>query len=547
MNGETHGAPAASGGEAPGRSPRVTGGHRLIRTAGLISAATMLSRLLGLVREQLFAALLGASMFADAFIVAFRIPNLLRDLFAEGALSQAFVPTFKSSLKRGGTQAAYLLGNRVAGTLLSVIAILTIVAAAGAPEIVQSMAGEFSETSGKFDLTVLLTRIMLPFLAMVSLAAVAMGMLNAQDRYATPALAPAIFNVVCIAIGLTLWGLGLDGRKVAIGWAIGTLLGGAAQLVIQIPSLWRQGWRPRLGLDLMLRDPEVRRVAALMVPAIAGLAAVQVNVFVNTIFATQEAGAAAWLNYAFRFLQLPIGVFGVAIATVSTTRYADAAADGNRARMAEQLAEGLRLVAFLTVPATVGLVVLGEPIIQLIYQHGRFGSTDTRATVAALDLYSLGLVAYAAVKVVAPSFYAVGLSRLPMLASIGAVAGNLLINVFLHPIYGYKVLALGTAIAATLNFGILYVAFHRRVAPIANRALLGHFLRVSVAAGVMGAATWACHAGLAAMMDPRHLLARFVLALAPVVIGVAVYAVGARALGIPELEHYLRRLARRRR
>ena len=547
MNGETDGAPAASGAEAPRRSPRITGGHRLIRTAGLLSAATMLSRLLGLIREQLFAALLGASMFADAFIVAFRIPNLLRDLFAEGALSQAFVPTFKGSLKRGGTQAAYLLGNRVAGTLLSVIAILTIVAAAGAPEIVQSMAGEFSETAGKFDLTVLLTRIMLPFLAMVSLAAVAMGMLNAQDRYATPALAPAIFNVVCIAIGLVLWGLGLDGRKVAIGWAIGTLLGGAAQLFIQVPTLWKQGWRPRLGLDLMLRDPDVRHVAALMVPAVAGLAAVQVNVFVNTIFATQEAGAAAWLNYAFRFLQLPIGVFGVAIATVSTTRYADAAADGNRARMAVQLSEGLRLVAFLTVPATVGLVVLGEPIIQLIYQHGRFGSSDTRATVAALDLYSLGLVAYAAVKVLAPSFYAVGLSRLPMLASVGAVAGNLVINIFLHPIYGYKVLALGTAIAATLNFGILYVSFHRRVAPIANRALLGHFLRVSVAAGVMGAATWGCHAGLAAMMDPRNLIARFVLALAPVVIGVAVYAVGARALGIPELEHYLRRLARRRR
>jgi len=367
----------AGGPRPPRPAPRTTGGHRLIRTAGLLSAATMLSRLLGLVREQLFAALLGASLFAEAFIVAFRIPNLLRDLFAEGALSQAFVPTFKASLKRGGTSAAYLLGNRVAGTLLAVIAILTIVAAAGAPEIVQSMAGTFADTPGKFELAVILTRIMLPFLAMVSLAAVAMGMLNAQDRYATPALAPATFNLVCITIGLTLWGLGLDGRKVAIGWAIGTLLGGAAQLGIQMPTLWRQGWRPRLGVDLMLRDPHVRHVAALMVPAVAGLAAVQVNVFVNTIFATQEAGAAAWLNYAFRFLQLPIGVFGVAIATVTTTRYADAAADGNRARMAEQLAEGLRLVAFLTVPATVGLVVLGEPIIQLIYQHGRFGSADT--------------------------------------------------------------------------------------------------------------------------------------------------------------------------
>ncbi|HWM85491.1 MAG TPA: murein biosynthesis integral membrane protein MurJ, partial [Kofleriaceae bacterium] len=291
-------------GEAPARpAPRTTGGHRLVRTAGLISAATMLSRLLGLVREQLFAVLLGATRFADAFIVGFRIPNLLRDLFAEGALSQAFVPTFKSSLKRDGTQAAYRLGNRVAGTLLALIATVTILAAAAAPEIVHVMAGDFLDTPGKFDLTVLLTRIMMPFLAMVSLAAVAMGMLNAQNRYATPALAPATFNLVCIAIGLLLWLLGLDGTKVVIGWALATLLGGAAQLFIQIPALWRQGWRPRLGLDLGLRDPDVRRVAKLMVPAIAGLAAVQVNVFVNTIFATQEAGAVAWLNYAFRFLQ----------------------------------------------------------------------------------------------------------------------------------------------------------------------------------------------------------------------------------------------------
>ncbi len=282
----------------------------------------------------------------------------------------------------------------------------------------------------------------------------------------------------------------------------------------------------------------------LMVPAIAGLAAVQVNVFVNTIFATQEDGAASWLNYAFRFLQLPIGVFGVAIATVSTTRYADAAADGNRGRMSQQLAEGLRLVAFLTVPATVGLVVLAQPIISLIYQHGRFGINDTRATVDALELYSLGLVAYAAVKVVAPSFYAMGMSRIPMMASIGAVAGNLALNLTLHPFFGYRVLALGTALAATLNFVTLYLSFHRRIAPVDHRALGAHLGRVCLAAAVMGLSAWGSHAALTHLLDPRNLVSRFAMALVPVLVGVGVYGWCARALHIQELDHYLRRFRR---
>ena len=522
-------------------------GRGLARAAGMISVATMLSRVLGLAREQLFAILLGATPFADAFVVAFRIPNLLRDLFAEGALSQAFVPTFKASLKKSGIGPAYALGNKVAGTILAIIAIITLLAWAGTPEIVELMAGDFvAQFPGKFDLTVLLTRVMLPFLALVSLAAVAMGMLNAQDRYGTPALAPALFNVVCIGAGVALWALGWNPEAVAIGWAAGTLAGGAAQLFVQVPPLWRQGWRPKLALDLTLQDPDVRRVALLMLPAVAGLAAVQVNVFVNTIFATQEQGAAAWLNYAFRFLQLPIGVFGVAIATVSTTRYADAAADGDRARMGDQLREGLQLVAFLTVPATVGLILLGEPIVALIYQHGAFTARDTDATTAALDLYSTGLVAYAAVKVVAPAFYAINKPRIPMISSIGAVVGNLALNIVLHPIYGYRVLALGTALAATLNFVTLYTSFHRHVAPVPHRQILGHLTRVALAAAVMGAAAWGVLAGLRALDLGPGLSARAMRALLPTLAGIAVYAATAYLLHVEELAHYVKRLRRRR-
>jgi putative peptidoglycan lipid II flippase len=538
--------PAAAGtAPEPATQSRTSRPPRLARAAGLISVATMLSRILGLAREQLFAALLGASLYADAFNVAFRIPNLLRDLFAEGALAQAFVPTFKASLKRDGTDSAYALGNRVAGTLLAVIGLIVLIAAIFAPLIVEAMAGDFGDIPGKFELTVTLTRVMLPFLAIVSMAAVAMGMLNAQDRYLAPALAPASFNVMSITVGTALYLSGASAQWVAIGWAIGTVLGGLAQLGVQLPSLWRSGFRPRPRADLGLRDPGVRRVALLMAPAIGGLAAVQINIFVNTMFASSEAGAVSWLNYAFRFLQLPIGVFGVAIATVSTTRYADAAALGDRDAMTAHLREGLRLVLFLTVPATLGLLLLGEPIIRLLFERGRFTGFDTQATTAALHFFVIGLCAYAAVKVIAPAFYALDMARIPVLASISAVAGNLILNITLHPLYGYRVLALGTAVAALLNFAILYVMFHRRVHALDHLDSLKYALRVLAASAIMGAVVWASYHGAVRLIGTSGFAVRLVGAMGPVLIGALAYAAACHALRIEELKHYTGKLGRK--
>jgi putative peptidoglycan lipid II flippase len=371
-----------------------------------------------------------------------------------------------------------------------------------------------------------------------------MGMLNAQDRYGPPALAPATFNVITIAVGVALYLSGVDERWVVIGWAAGTVLGGLGQLGIQLPPLWRLGYRPKPKPDLALRDPGVRRVGRLMLPAIGGLAAMQVNIFVNTMFATSEAGAVSWLNYAFRFLQLPIGVFGVAIATVTTTRFADAAADSRRDHMGEQLVESLRLVAFLTVPATVGLLVLGEPIIRLIFERGAFDAYDTWATAQALYYYSIGLVAYAAVKVLAPAFYAIDRARFPMIASITAVAGNLAINIALHPHYGYRVLAFGTAVAALLNFAMLYVMFDRRVQRVPHLHLLGYLVRVGLAAAVMGAAAWGAYRGLAEVLGTGSLIARLIGALGPVILGALVYGLVCRLLQIAELGQMTRRLRR---
>lgn len=386
---------------------------------------------------------------------------------------------------------------------------------------------------------------MLPFLILISLAAVAMGMLNAQDRYGAPALAPAMFNVVTILVGVGIYFAGFGPYWVAIGWSIGTLLGGLAQLLIQLPPLWRVGWRPRLGSDLGLRDPGVRRVALVMAPAIIGVAAVQVNVFVNTAFAASEPGAVSWLNYAFRFLQLPIGVFGVAIATVSTTRYADAAADGDRPAMGKHLTEGLRMVIFLCVPATVGLIVLGEPIIRLIYQHGRFVDRDTGATTSALHYYVIGLVAYAAVKVIAPAFYAMNLARIAVIASVTAVAGNVIANSILHPYYGFRVLAAGTAISALLNCGVLYFMFSRKITKVPHAPLVAFAIRITIAAAVMAGVVWAVHAGLDRAIGHVGTARRLIETLVPAVVGAVVYAGMCALLRIDELGQFTGRLKRK--
>jgi putative peptidoglycan lipid II flippase len=408
------------------------------------------------------------------------------------------------------------------------------------------LASDFDELPGKTQLTVTLTRVMLPFLVIVSLSAVAMGMLNAQERFGMPALAPALFNVVSIAVGVSLFATGVHGRWVAIGWASGTLLGGLAQLGIQLPGLLRLGWRPRLRLDLALHDPAVRRVALVMAPAVIGVAAVQLNIFVNTMFASTEPGAVSWLNYAFRFLQLPIGVFGVAIGTVTSTRFADAAADGDERAMSEHVLHGLRLVAFLCVPATVGLRLLDREIIRLIYEHGHFTGEDTLATAAALDYFAIGLVAYASVKVLAPAFYAAGRTRVAVIASVIAVAGNVTSNLLLHPMYGYRVLALGTALAAILNVSVLYVAFDHWIAPISHRTLLRAVAKVGAAAAVMAVFVEGTNRTCEHFLGHATHVSRFLGALGPVIVGAGVYAVVCVVLRVEELAWITDRLRKRR-
>ena len=522
----------------PVKEPRPS----FLKAAGVISLLTMGSRVLGLVREQVFAAFLGAGSYADAFQVAFRIPNLLRDLFAEGALSAAFVPTYTRALAEGGRERAHELSSRLLTVLGAILVVLIALGFVFAEPIVEFLAPGFDPS--KMGLTVTLTRIMLPFLPLVSFAAVAMGMLNAQGRFAIPAAAPAMFNVVSILWAAGLWAMGFGPVQIVVGWAVGTVLGGAAQLLIQVPPLWREGWRYRP--EWRPGDPGIRAIGKLMAPATIGLAAVEVNILVNTIFASHEDGAVAWLGYAFRILYLPIGIFGVAVGTVATTGLSQKAAAGDTEGLRATLRQGLAAVAFLTIPATVGLVLLRAPIVSLLFERGRFGPADTLATSTALALYSIGLVAYTGVKVLAPAFYALGTPRIPLLASVSAVITNLVVVVSLHDAIGYRAIALGTALGSLVNASVLFGVFQRRTGGLATRNLALSMAKIFAASAVMGAAAWATLRFAAGSASGFGRLAdQLVTGLLPIAIAGAVYFAAAHALRIEEARTIVGAILRR--
>ncbi len=462
---------------------------RVARHAGTVGAATLLSRVLGLVREQVMATLFGAGLATDAFNVAFRIPNLLRDLFAEGAMSSAFVPTFTEYQKVRGQDEAWALGRQLLVALFAVLAGLCVVGWALAPGLVRLFAPGFAAVPGKLELTVQLTRAMLPFLPAVALAAAAMGMLNARGRFAIPALAPALLNVGMVAGGLALipvceaWG-----QPRILAMALGVVLGGIAQFAVQLPALHAEGFR--LRFERPRRHAGVARVASLMVPAAVGLAATQLNLFVSTLIASLLAqGSVSWLGYAFRLMQLPIGVFGVALATVSLTGLSQAAVDRDMPALKATLSATLRLVFTLTVPASLWLAVMARPLVGLLYEHGRFGSFDTVQTADALVMYCIGLPAFAATGVLTRTFYALGETATAVKASFGAVAVNLALNLlFIGPLrflgLEHLGLALATSVTALTNLVQLALYLRGRIGPIGGRRMLASAGRTLAAAAL---------------------------------------------------------------
>lgn len=507
---------------------------RLARSAGVIGIATMTSRVLGLVRDQVIAYLFGAGNAVDAYYVAFRIPNLLRDLFAEGAMSAAFVPTFTRTLARGGREAAWRLAGNVLTTLVLATGALVAVGLVFTLPLVTAFAGEYDRVPGKLELTVQLARIMLPFLTLVAVAAAFMGMLNALNRFFVPALSPALFNVGSIACMVLLVPLmPAAGLPPIAAVAIGVLVGGLAQAAVQLPLLRREGFRYRPLLDL--RDPGLRQILLLMGPGTLGLAATQINVFVNTVLATGEGtGAVSWLNYAFRLMYLPLGIIGVSIATAAIPSIARHIERRDAGALRHEIASGLAMMLVLNVPATAGLIVLAHPIVAVLLERGAFTPADTAATAAALVCYAAGLTGYSVVKIATPAFYALGDSRTPVTVSVATVAVNVVLNVVLVRQIGYLGLPLGTSAAAMLNAATLLLLLRRRTGGLEGRRLAAVLARTLGAALVMSLAAFGLLDGLERVLPGSAFGPRAVRLTLTITGALAVFAIASRVVKLRE-------------
>ena len=518
--------------------------EKVARSAGIASVAVLSSRITGLLRESFMARMFGAGMEFDAFMLGFRIPNLTRDLFAEGALSSAFIPTFTEYLHKKTKEEAVHLVNLVATALVFVVGVLCLLGVVFAPQLVGLIASGFQRDPVKFALAVSMTRIMFPFLLLVALAAQAMGVLNACNRFGVPAMASTFFNIGSVTFGFLLgfvagpW-LGISRIE---GMAWGVVLGGALQLLWQVPSMVKLGFSFRPAINWS--DPGLRRILALMGPAILGNAAVQINVMINTNFASNLYdsvrgfdGAVSWLGYAFRFMQLPIGIFGVAIASATVPAISRSIAKDDFDDFRKTLSKSLAMVFLLTIPSSVGLAVLGTPIIGSIYQSGRFDYYDTQRTAVALSFYAIGLAGYSALKVVTPAFYALKDARTPMMISLLSIIVNYLVAgiVTQKMGLGHSGLALSTSAVAIVGFLILYLTLRRRVGGLYGRNLMRTVLQVTLASAIMGATTWLLTKQMeeiAGTLRMGHLAN--ILVCIPV--GIAVFYGACKMLGVAELD-----------
>lgn len=545
------------------------------RSAGVVSAFVMLSRIFGLVREQIFAAYFGAGYLRDAFNIAFKIPNLLRDLFAEGALSVAFVKVFTDYNVNVNEKEAWRLAALVFNALAVVMACIVVLGIIFSPYLVegittlsQSLAGKTitSFDENKAILATSLTQIMFGFIMLVSLSAVVMGVLNTKGHFAIPASASTAFNIVSILAGLGFayllsggsWEVGtkenpvppMSGQWAIMGMAIGTVCGGLAQFAIQIPSLYKVGFR--LKPLLSFTDAGVKRVLRLMGPAVIGTSAVQIKVMIDAILAYSIDGGVSWLQYAFRLMQFPLGVFGVAVGIAALPTLSKLGSEKNIEKFRSTLSGSMSLVFLLTIPSACGLIILGEPIIRLIYERGFFTSSDTTMAAYALAAYALGLGGYAAIKILSPAFFALEDAKTPMYVSVASIIVHIFFSYTLLQYFrtvgvtderpdgfGHVGVALSTSIVATINFLALTFLMRRKIKRINAIQIITSFVKIAIASAIMSVACWFSYQYLTNYFGEKTFFVKLIEAFVPIGFGGFVFLISAKFLRVKELDQFI--------
>jgi putative peptidoglycan lipid II flippase len=458
----------------------------LLKPLATVSGMTLLSRILGFARDFVVARVFGAGLVTDAFFIAFRLPNLLRRLFAEGAFSQAFVPILGEYKNRLGDNEARRLVDHVAGLLLLVLVVVTLLGMIGAPFLVYLSAPGFVDQPDKFALTVELTRLTFPYVLFMSLVALAGGVLNTWNRFAVPAFTPVLLNLSFIVMSLFVAPC-FDRPVFALGWAV--FLGGALQLAFQIPGLKRIGMLPRFSLDW--RDAGVRRVLRLMAPAALGVSVAQLSLLINTIFASfLETGSVSWLYYADRLMEFPSGILGATLGTILLPSLAQYHAKGEFDDYSRLLDWGLRLTLLLAAPAAVALAIIAVPLISTLFHHGAFTADDVFKTRDALLAYSVGLLGLILVKVLAPGFYARQNVRTPVKIGVLTLFATQALNLALIGPFRHAGLALSISLAACLNAALLYRGLRRQGIYVPQPGWRAFFARLALALMAMGTALW---------------------------------------------------------
>jgi putative peptidoglycan lipid II flippase len=457
------------------------GTDKVIKAAGVVGLGTFLSRILGLVRLQAIAYIFGYSAITDAFWIGFTLPNLLRSLLAEGALSTAFIPVFSEWLAKRGEKEAQKLANNALNILMIFLAVVVGLGVFFAPWYVPYLAFGFRKVPSQLSLAIKLTQVMFPFLFFISLAALAMAFLNCKGHFATPAFAPLLFSVAVI-----LSALFLTPQFGIYSLAIGAVIGGGLQLLFQIPSLIQRGFG--YCPTLSFKDPGIVKIGKLIVPATLGGVTLQVNVLINRVFAsTLIPGSISALLYAMRLIQFPLGLFAIALSTAIFPTLSSLAAKERAAELREMVSLGVRLVLFVLIPSSVGLIIIRGPLISLLFQHGAFLAEDTLMTAQALVFYSLGLFAMGEVMVLTRAFYSLQDIFTPVKVSILVLILNVGLNFLLISPLKHSGLALATSLSMFSNGAILLVLLRKKLKRIEGKKILSSFLKISLVTAMMGA------------------------------------------------------------